>query len=141
MKLCKCIIIFSLTLFYTLHGFDWPLQKQVLVSSFCEDNWEGFSVGIHLSGKDEPVFPVAPGEIIFSHETGEDYFSLPYGLGSFLVLWHEGGIQSAYCQLKTGSLIRDNSKCERDKSIGIVGDTGATIGGNLHLVIFNIEEN
>ena len=141
MKRNKYIIFFFIILACAAYAFDWPLKKKALLSSFCQDNGEGFSVGIHLSGPDEPVYPIAPGEIIFIHEAGEDYFSLPYGLGNFLVLWHEGSIQSAYCQLKTGSINRDKIKPDKDEAIGIVGNTGATIGGNLRLIIFNIEEN
>lgn len=141
MKRYRYIILFFVTLIYAVYAFDWPLKKKVLLSTFCQNNGEGFSTGIQLSGADEPVFPIAPGEIIFSHKEGEDRFSVPYGLGSFAVLWHEGGIQSVYCQLKSDSLNRNNIKFEKDDTIGIVGDTGATIGGNLRLIIFNIEEN
>ncbi|MBN2441725.1 MAG: peptidoglycan DD-metalloendopeptidase family protein, partial [Spirochaetales bacterium] len=113
----------------------------VLLSSFCQNNGEGYAVGIQLSGTHEPVYPIASGEIVFTHEENSDFFSLPYGLGNFIALWHEGGIQSVYCQLKTGSLEKDVKSISVDESIGIVGDTGATIGGNLRLIIFNIEEN
>lgn len=141
MKLCRYSILFFIILLSTVHAFDWPLKKRVLLSTFCQNNGEGFSTGIHLSGAGDPVFPVARGEMIFYHKEGEDNNSLPYGLGSFAVLWHEGGIQSTYCQLKTDSLDVHKIHFEKDEPLGIVGNTGATIGGNLRLIIFNIEEN
>ncbi|MBN2532563.1 MAG: hypothetical protein JXB88_06700 [Spirochaetales bacterium] len=140
MKLYRYIILFFITLICAVYAFDWPLKKKILLSTFCQNNGEGFSTGIHLSGLDEPVFPVAPGEMIFSYQEGKNHFAVPYGLGSFTVLWHEGGIQSTYCQLKTDSLHENKIKFQKDESLGLVGNTGATIGGNLRLIIFNIEE-
>jgi hypothetical protein len=140
MKHWKFILFFLLIFLVAAYGFDWPLKEKVVLSSFGEYSGEGFSTGIHLAGENEPVYPIAPGELIFSSELEENYFSLPYGLGNFMVLWHEGGIQSAYCQLKPGTHKKDTSLLSGNESIGILGDTGATIGSNLRLIIMNIEE-
>ena len=141
MKLWKYIIIFFTIIFCGAYAFDWPLKPKILLSSFCQNNGDGFSTGIHLSGANEPVYAIAPGELIFSHKEGENNFALPYGLGSFMVLWHKGGIQSVYCQLETETLNIDKTKIEKEKMIGTVGDTGSTIGNNLRLILIDIEEN
>ena len=141
MKLWKPILFFFLIFLVTAYGFDWPLKKKRVLSTFGEYSGEGFSPGIHLGGENEPVYPIAPGELVFFSELEENYFSLPYGLGNFMVLWHEGGIQSAYCQLKSGSIKKSTHVLSSDERIAILGDTGATIGSNLRLIIMNIEEN
>jgi len=141
MRLWKYIIIFFTILFCGAYAFDWPLNPKIILSSFCQYNGDGLSTGIRLSGSNEPVYAIAPGELIFSHREGENNFALPYGLGSFMVLWHEGGIQSVYCQLETETLNVDKTNIEKEQMIGTVGDTGSTIGNNLRLILIDMQEN
>ena len=131
-------VIFSLV--FLLWGFDWPLKDKILTSTFCQNFHQNFNLGIHLSGKNKNVYPIADGEILFYQEEKQGYESLPNGLGSFIVLHHEGNIQSCYGHLKKGSLAKLKGSVKKDDPLGVVGDTGSTIGGNLRLMLFNTEE-
>lgn len=133
-----CITTASL-LFFT--GFNWPVEKKILIGTFGQNNGEGFNTGIYLSGKDEDVLPIAEGDVVFYHDENEEYFSVPYGLGSFAVMYHEGGIQSCYAHLTNGSITKKKENLSLYDKIGVMGGTGASIGSNLNLIIFNIEEN
>jgi len=133
-----CLAIGSLLL---LTSFNWPIEKKILITTFGQNIGEGFNTGINLSGKEEDVLPIAEGDIIFYYEENGKQSSLPYGLGSFVVMYHEGGIQSCYAHLKKGSISDKKENLGLSDKIGVIGSTGASIGSNLSLIIFNIEEN
>ena len=87
-----------------LFAFDWPLERIVLTSTFGEHRRDHFHAGIDLGGGEQPVFPISSGELVFFYREGEDFSSLPVGLGTFLVLQHQGGIRSLYAHLAEGTL-------------------------------------
>ncbi len=87
-------------------GLDWPLERVVLTATFGESRGDHFHAGIDLGGGEQAVRPIAAGEVVFAHEEGEDYSSVPIGLGSFLVLEHKGGVRSIYGHLQAGSMPR-----------------------------------
>jgi hypothetical protein len=134
-------LFFIFTACAILAGFDWPLEKNRIVVNFCESTADGFKTGITFSGNDEAVHPIADGDIVFYHEEGETFSTVPYGLGSFCAILHEGGIQSVYSHLGKGSLKKDTTKVARTDVIGRVGNTGSAAGNNLFLQIFNVEDN
>ncbi|MBN1699693.1 MAG: M23 family metallopeptidase [Spirochaetales bacterium] len=140
MKRIQLVLILSLTIFIC-YGFDWPVVNKAVMSTFCQYEGGDFNPGILFAGRGENVYPIADGEVIFSYEEKREFSPVPYGLGSFIALWHEGDIQSVYAYLEKGSINRRNITPGREDVLAKVGDTGATIGGNLNLMIFNIEEN
>ena len=123
-------------------AFDWPVQKRVLTATFGEGRGNHLHGGIDLGGDEQPVHPVAAGEVIFRHEEGVDYSSLPIGLGNFVVLQHQGGSRSIYSHLKAGSLlpgIGRRGAVEPGQMIGLVGDSGYSQGRHLHLTLLDSE--
>ncbi len=100
-------------------GFDWPVEKKMLMATFGERRHGHFFSGIDLGGGEQVVFPIADGEVIFFHEEGGLSHTLKRGNGSFIVLQHEGGIRSAYSHLKKGSIPRDTKLFKaRPRQIG-----------------------
>jgi hypothetical protein len=122
-----------------LLAFDWPLDQIVLTSTFGEHRGDHFHAGIDLGGGEQPIYPISPGELVFFFREGEDYSSLPTGLGNFLVLQHQGGIQSLYAHLAEGSMDPNRRNYDRSRALGDVGSSGYSSGKHLHLTIIDTE--
>lgn len=122
-----------------LFAFDWPLERIVLTSTFGEHRGDHFHAGIDLGGGEQPIFPISSGELVFSYREGEDFSSLPVGLGTFLVLQHQGGIRSLYAHLAEGSLDPTRRLYDRSRPLGVVGSSGYSSGKHLHLTIIDTE--
>jgi hypothetical protein len=94
-------------------AFDWPVETKVLYSTFGGNDGKHFRTGIELGGSEQSVFPIAEGEVIFFFEEGtnyQTYQTVPRGYGSFVVLQHEGDIQSVYANLAPGSFNPENKR-------------------------------
>jgi hypothetical protein len=122
-----------------LLAFDWPLDQIVLTSTFGEHRGDHFHAGIDMGGGEQPIYPISPGELVFYYREGEDYSSLPTGLGNFLVLQHQGGIQSLYAHLEEGSLDPNRRNYDSSRALGTVGSSGYSSGKHLHLTIIDTE--
>ncbi len=120
-------------------AFDWPVGKRLLTATFGESRANHLHGGIDLGGEEQPVHPIEAGEVIFLHEEGLDYSSLPIGLGTFVVLQHQGGARSMYAHLKAGTLTRNAGKVTPEEVLGRVGDTGYSQGRHLHLSLIDVE--
>jgi hypothetical protein len=120
-------------------AFDWPVKKVAISATFGENRGNHFHTGIDLAGGEQEVMPIAAGEVVFSFEEGEDPCSVPVGLGSFLVLQHQGGVRSLYGHLRKGSLDRKARILDGSRPLGRVGETGYSVGKHLHLTIIDSE--
>jgi hypothetical protein len=96
-------------------------------------------LGIELQGGGMDVYPIAEGEMVFTHEDRTGYSTLPSGLGNYAVLQHEGNIMSVYGHLQQGSISREKT-IHTGTVLGKSGDSGASRGENLYLSLINIEE-
>ena len=123
-------------------AFEWPVADKRVATTFGQNVSGGFNTGIELLGRDETVYPIADGEVIFACDENSSYTSLPRGAGSFMILYHEGDIHSVYSHLKRGSLqIPESGRLARGEPLGVSGNTGASTGGSLFLQIIDVEEN
>jgi hypothetical protein len=120
-------------------AFDWPVKKVAMSATFGENRGNHFHAGIDLAGGGQDVMPIASGEVVFSFEEGEDPCSVPVGLGSFLVVQHQGGVRSLYAHLEKGSMDRKAATLDGSKPLGRVGETGYSVGKHLHLTIIDSE--
>jgi hypothetical protein len=118
---------------------DWPVRRVVLTATFGEDRTDHFHNGIDLGGGEQDVLSVLPGELVFRYDEGEDYTSIPRGVGSFLALHHGDGIRSISCHLKRRSLGAVRAGYRAGEKIGVVGDTGYSEGVHLHFAVFDSE--
>jgi hypothetical protein len=124
---------------WLLPAIDWPVDQIVLTATFGEHRGNHFHGGIDMGGGEQPIYPISPGEVVFSYRETEDYTSLPTGLGNFLVLQHQGGIQSLYAHLAEGSLNPKRRNYDRSQALGTVGSSGYSSGKHLHLTIIDTE--
>ncbi len=124
-------------------AFEWPVEKRVLTATFGESRGNHLHGGIDLGGEEQPVHPIAAGEVILSHEEGVDFSSLPIGLGNFIALQHQGGTRSVYAHLKAGTLLtkggRRVGEVRLQEILGVVGDSGYSQGRHLHLSLLDTE--
>jgi hypothetical protein len=137
----RVLVLFLPVLFVgrLLPAIDWPVDEIVLTSTFGEHRGDHFHAGIDLGGGEQPIYPISPGEVVFYYREGEDYTSVPTGLGNFLVLQHQGGIQSLYAHLAEGSMDTKRRKYDRSRALGTVGSSGYSSGTHLHLTLIDTE--
>lgn len=122
-----------------LPAFEWPVRDPLLVSTFGESRDGQFHTGLDLTGEGQSVYPIEIGETVFSFEEGELGTELPSGLGSFIVLEHDGGLRSSYSHLEAGSVERGVSSLSPADVIGVIGSTGYAEKPHLHLQITDRE--
>jgi len=120
-------------------GFDWPLQKVTITSTFAESRGDHFHAGIDLGGGEQEVLPIAEGELVFGHEQSWSLSGLPVGLGNYVVLQHQGGVRSLYAHLKERSVDPERRLYDRGTALGVVGSSGYSSGKHLHLSIIDSE--
>jgi len=120
-------------------AFDWPLREVVLTATFGESRGDHFHTGVDLGGGGQEVRPIAAGEVVFAYEEGVDFSSRPVGLGSFVVLQHQGRVRSIYSHLQAGSLAPGEKSFDGSRPLGIVGATGYSLGRHLHLTLIDSE--
>ena len=121
------------------HGLDWPVDRKIIIGTFGEDKGSHFFDGLDLGGGQQEVRAVLPGELVFRYDEAEDYSSLPRGLGSFVVLHHEGKIETISSNLKKGSLGPVRAAYAAGETVGLSGDTGSSDGIHLHFSLYDEE--
>jgi murein DD-endopeptidase MepM/ murein hydrolase activator NlpD len=120
--------------------FEWPLSKIIITATFGESRGDHFHTGIDFAGEEAEIKPIAAGEVVFRFAMGESFSSVPVGLGSYVVLEDKTGIRSLYAHIKKGTIPLDKKRFELNETLGIVGDTGYSLGKHLHLTIIDHKE-
>lgn len=120
-------------------ALDWPVDNRIIAGTFGEFRGDRFSDGLDIGGGEQDVHSVLPGELVFRYEEGSDYSSVPRGLGSFLALRHDGGIETIYSHLKKGSVGSSRASYAAGGLLGRTGDTGHTDGIQLHFSVYDAE--
>ncbi len=138
--LCVSIFLFFISPVF-LSAMDWPFEDPKLLSGFGDRGRNGFLTGVYLTPvEDRQVTPIEKGDVVFYvQEAAGKRGNLPSGLGSFIVIEHEGGLKSLYGHLKAGSVDPTVTEVYESTVIGEVGDTGAAVGEQLYLEIIDKE--
>ena len=123
----------------SVFAFQWPVEEKVLTATFGESRWDHFHTGIDIGGGEQQVRPVDAGEVIFSNDTARRSGGLAYGLGAFVVLEHAQGIRSLYAHLDPTHSAEIPDTVTTDTVLGVIGESGASLGKHLHLEIIDIE--
>lgn len=118
----------------SVSALDWPVKQTVLTATFGENRWDHFHDGIDIGGGAQPVHPAADGQVLFTYDEGKDPRDLPTGLGSFVVLQNGPELRTLYAHLRRGS-IATNTAVTTSDVIGIMGDTGDSLGRHLHFEV------
>jgi hypothetical protein len=133
------LITFGLTVSLPAIALDWPVEKKIIIGTFGQDKGGCFLDGIDLGGGQQGVQAVLPGELVFRYDEEEDFSSLPRGLGSFVVLHHEGKIETISCNMKNGSLGPVRTSYAAGETIGQSGDSGFSDGVHVLFSLYDEE--
>ncbi len=122
-----------------LWSFQWPVGHKVLTATFGESRWNHYHTGIDIGGGAQIVRPVEDGEVIYFYDGWRRTRTPPSGLGSFVVIEHERGIRSLYAHLEPGSVSALPERVSAEEPVGIIGESGASLGKHLHLELIDSE--
>ena len=139
MKKIILLLILNLLLNHKLFTFDWPVEKRILTATFGESRMDHFHNGIDIGGGEQSIHPAEQGEVIYYYEEGENPLDLPTGLGSFIVLEHEKNLRTLYAHIKKGTVEKTRVNLKTNDTLGIIGDTGCSIGKHLHFSVIDKE--
>lgn len=131
------VLLFAAAL--PLRALDWPVQKRIITGTFAQDRGDRFFDGLDIGGGEQEVHAILPGELVFRYDENEDYTSVPRGLGSFIVLQHEGKIETIAGTMKKGSLGPLKTKYAAGDILGTSGDTGYSDGTHFHFSLYDEE--
>ena len=133
-------ILFGLLLISSIaSGFQWPVEEKILTATFGESRWDHYHTGIDIGGGSQIVRPVEDGEVIFMFDGSGRDGAPPSGLGTFVVIEHERRIRTLYAHLEPGSLATIGAEVSDETEIGVIGDSGASLGKHLHLEVIDSE--
>jgi hypothetical protein len=121
----------------TVIGYDWPVTSGPLTATFGELRGDHFHDGIDIGGGRQPVYPVEDGEVVFYYEEGRDPNDIPTGFGTFVLVEHPLNFRSLYSHLETLDVF--TGKVSPEIPLGIMGDTGYSLGVHLHLTLVDRE--
>lgn len=130
-------LIASLVAVSSANALDWPVKHEVLTATFGENRWDHFHDGIDIGGGAQAVHPAADGQVLFTYDEGQNPRALPTGLGSFVVLQNGPGLRTLYAHLRRGSVIEGKTTVSTSDVIGIMGDTGDSLGRHLHFEVID----
>ncbi len=140
---CACILVCAALLLAAatlpVGALDWPVQKRIVIGTFAQDIGDRFFDGLDIGGGEQEVRAVLSGEEVFRYDENEDYTSLPRGLGSFIVLHHDGNIQTLYCSMKRDSLGPVKEQYAAGDRLGLSGDSGFSDGIHLRFSVYDEE--
>ena len=131
-------VFFAVLLFpFPLAALDWPVEHHILTATFGENRGDHFHDGIDIDGGNQPIHPAADGQVLYTYDEGSDPRALPTGLGSFIVIQHDKELRTLYAHLEKGTVLRDQTKVAPSQVIGIMGDTGDSVGRHLHFEVID----
>lgn len=123
-----------------LGAWTWPLEEFTIDLGFGVPTDGALSPGLELVARGGPVGAASEGELVFAFDAGDHRRAIPHGLGSFLVLVHDGGFRSLYAHLDRES--GDTSvEFAEDQQLGAVGRTGFSGGNTLGFRVIDSERN
>lgn len=133
---CVVALAAGLTATSSVSALDWPVKQRALTATFGENRWNHFHDGIDIGGGPQAVHPSADGQVLFTYDEGQNPRDLPTGLGSFVVLQNGPQLRTLYAHLRRGSVVTKKTVTPSDV-IGVMGDTGDSVGRHLHFEIIN----
>jgi hypothetical protein len=133
-------LVYLLLCALMLTAFEWPVTKVLITATFGESRGDHFHAGIDLAGDEEEIKPISAGDLVFQYDEGTSYSSIPIGLGSYVVLEDDTGIRSLYAHIKKGTIPLAKKRFEKKDTVGIIGNTGYSLGKHLHLTIIDQKE-
>ncbi len=138
-------ILFPLIIFLVVNlsvfSLQWPVENMIVTSTFAEKRGDHYHSGIDIGGGEQDVVAVSDGRVVFIFEEDSPLSDIPCGMGSFIVIEHERSLKTTYSHLKKGSVIKNRENVAKGEKIGVIGDTGASRGSQLHFEVVDGELN
>lgn len=137
---CMSVFVFLTLGVSHLGAWEWPIADAGLIAYFGGNSGRHFIRGIDAVplGDSDTVRAAADGELVFAQDERR-FTDLSQGLGSFVILEHEGELRSLYGHLEAGSLNPQREDYSRGDAIGAVGASGAALGPRVRFEIFDRE--
>ena len=133
---CYSIVIFSfcaiLGTVYANTPFKHPVETIRVTSLFGESRGDHFHTGIDYASI-QPIKPIGNGKVIFYRDKSINPHLLPLGTGNGVVIEHKNGIRSHYHHLEDLSIRDQIQEVSTNTTLGIIGNTGFSLGAHLHL--------
>jgi len=131
----KLILLSILILTFSNLSFRWPVDKEVITSTFGESRGDHFHDGIDMTGTGDNVYPIEQGALLYLWNRSLFPLENYWGGGNYKVLTHNNGTLSVYMHLQD----IDNLKQIYTESdvLGQIGNTGHSYGKHLHLSLLN----
>lgn len=121
----------------TLLSLRWPVDNGRITSTFGESRWDHFHDGIDIVSRDERIYPVDQGELLFYWDKSVFPLDNYSGGGNYKILKHNENY-SIYMHLDDGLTTKE--KYNIDDPIGMMGNTGHSFSKHLHFSILNYKE-
>ena len=137
----KIIFLFLVLNITAVYSLQWPVEKLTVTSTFAEKRGDHYHSGIDIGGGEQDVVAVSDGRVVFIFEENSPFSDIPCGMGSFIVIEHERSLKTTYSHLKKGSVVKNRENVELGEKIGVIGDTGASRGQQLHFEVIDGELN
>lgn len=140
-KLILVAIYFFLIFAVSLFALEWPVENPMLKSTFAENKGGSFNTGIDIVAEMPSVKAVADGEVIYYREENSNLFSLPSGLGNFVILEHDRQLRTLYANLGTESFLKNKNKnkAKAGDVIGIIDNNGTSEENYFHFEVIDRE--
>lgn len=110
-------------------SFDWPVEKGILTSTYCESRADHFHDGIDIVSPNDAIYASKPGRLIYMWDKSlfpEEHYP---GGGNYKILSHNNEY-SIYMHLKDGAELKKDYN-EKD-IIGYIGNSGHSFAKHLH---------
>lgn len=128
-------LIFAVPLF----ALEWPVENPMLKSTFAENKGGSFNTGIDIVAEKPPVKAVADGDVIYYREENSNLFSLPSGLGNFVILEHDRQLRTLYANLGTESFLKNKDRAKAGDVLGVISNNGIASERYFHFEVIDRE--
>jgi len=132
-----CFYLSVMLLLASMLSFRWPVDEGRITSTFGESRGDHFHDGVDIVCKDDKVYPVAKGKLLYYWDKTIFPLENEPGGGNFRVLQHGEKIRSIYMHLE--GAVPPQSVYEDKDVVGIVGNSGHSFSKHLHLSILNLD--
>ena len=132
----KNILIISLLILACFNlSFRWPLSDSILTATFGESRGDHFHDGVDMIGTKPDVYPVCPGNLLFTWN--RFFFPLDnyWGGGNYKLISHEKNLLSVYMHLEDGDDLR--TVYSETDILGYFGNTGHSYGKHIHFSLLD----
>jgi murein DD-endopeptidase MepM/ murein hydrolase activator NlpD len=127
------LIISLIVLVLSTASFSWPVRDGKITSTFGESRGDHFHDGIDMVNRDNRVYPVASGRLVYYRDRARFPLDRVAGGGNYAVLSHNDAYYSVYMHLRDGVDVRGNYS--QSDIIGLIGNTGHSYGAHLHFTV------